>query len=89
MSGGSQRAFCSGVAYTTTGFRLKIFMCTADAPDMPAPDSAIVCIITAASVMPNPAPPYSAGIAMPSQPSRASAAWKSSGKPPSRSFFSQ
>ena len=35
---------------------------------MPAPDSATACIITAASVMPRPEPPNSAGIAMPSHP---------------------
>ena len=34
-----------------------MFMCIAEAPDMPAPDAAIVCIIIAASVMPRPAPP--------------------------------
>ncbi len=36
-----------------------------------APDSATVCIISAASVMPSPAPPYSSGMAMPSQPASA------------------
>jgi hypothetical protein len=35
----------------------KTLMCTADAPDMPAPDSAIVRIMIAASVMPRPEPP--------------------------------
>ncbi len=35
---------------------------------MPAPDSAMVCIISAASVTPSPAPPWSCGIATPSQP---------------------
>jgi hypothetical protein len=45
------------VPNTTTGFRPKMFMCTAEAPENPAPDSAIACIITAASVMPRPAPP--------------------------------
>ena len=57
-----------------------MFMCTAEAPEKPAPDSLIVCIISAASVMPSPAPPYSCGIAMPSQPASAIARWKSSGK---------
>ena len=51
----------------------KMFMCTADAPEKPAPDSAIACIISAASVMPSPAPPYACGMAMPSQPSAAMA----------------
>ena len=40
---------------------------------MAAPDSAIACIMIAASVMPRPAPPYSSGMAMPSQPACASA----------------
>jgi hypothetical protein len=31
--------FCSSVPNTTTGFRPKMLMCIADAPDMPAPDS--------------------------------------------------
>ena len=57
MSGGNQRLFCSSVPKTTTGFRPKMFMCTAEAPEKPAPDSAIACIITAASLMPSPAPP--------------------------------
>jgi hypothetical protein len=35
---------------------------------MPAPDSAIVRIMIAASVMPRPEPPYSSGMQMPSQP---------------------
>ena len=57
-----------------------MFMCTAEAPEKPAPDSATACIISAASVMPSPAPPCSGGIAMPSQPASASARWKSCGK---------
>ena len=63
-----------------------MFMWTAEAPESPAPVPAIVCIMSAASVMPRPAPPYASGMAMPSQPASASARWKSSGKPPSRSF---
>src|SRR5262249_27002371 len=73
----------------TTGCRPKMFMCTADAPDIAAPDSAIACIIRAASVMPRPAPPYSSGIAMPSHPPSASAACNSWGNAPLRSFSSQ
>jgi hypothetical protein len=57
MSGGSMRFFCSSLPNTTTGFSPKMFMCTADAPEKPAPDSAIVCIMIAASLMPRPAPP--------------------------------
>src|SRR5262245_11896352 len=89
MSGGSMRSFCASLPNTTTGLRPKMFMCTAEAPEKPAPDSAIVCIITAASAIPRPAPPNSSGIAMPSQPSRAIAWWKSAGNPPSRSRRSQ
>ena len=62
------RCFCSWVPNSTTGCTLNTGMWTLDAPLMPAPDSAIACIITAASVMPSPEPPNSAGIAMPSQP---------------------
>src|SRR2546423_10599688 len=66
-----------------------MFICTAEAAAMPPPDSETACIMIAASVIPRPAPPDSDGIAMPSQPAPASAAWKSCGKPPSRSFLSQ
>ena len=83
------RLFCSSVPNTTTGLSPKMFMCSAEAPDKPAPDCAIACIISAASVMPRPEPPYSSGMAMPSQPASANALWKSCGKPPSRSFCSQ
>ena len=34
-----------------------VIMCNADAPDKPAPDSAMACIINAASVTPRPDPP--------------------------------
>ena len=34
-----------------------MFMCNAEAPEKPAPDSATACIMMAASVMPSPAPP--------------------------------
>ena len=34
-----------------------MFMCTAEAPEMPAPDAAMVCIMIAASAMPRPEPP--------------------------------
>jgi hypothetical protein len=57
ISGGRKRRFCSSVPNTTTGLRPKMFMCTAEAPEKAAPDSAIACIITAASVIPRPAPP--------------------------------
>ena len=83
------RFFCASVPKSTTGFNPKMFRCTAEAPDMPAPDSLIACIMIAASVMPRPEPPYSSGMQMPSQPSRASAWWSSCGKSPARSFSSQ
>ncbi|MGY4326654.1 hypothetical protein ACVWWG_001071 [Bradyrhizobium sp. LB7.2] len=51
------RLRCSSVPNTTTGLRPKTLMCTADAPDIPAPDSAIARIMIAASVMPSPEPP--------------------------------
>ena len=51
-----------------------MLMWIAEAPDIAAPDSATACIISAASVMPRPAPPNSAGMAMPSQPASAMAA---------------
>ena len=73
------RVHCSLVPNTTTGLSPNTFMCTAEAPDMPAPDSAIVRIMIAASVMPSPEPPYSSGMQMPSQPASASARWKSAG----------
>ena len=38
---------------------------------MPAPDSEIVRIMIAASVMPRPEPPYCSGMQMPSQPASA------------------
>ena len=47
---------------------------------MPAPDSEIVCIITAASEIPKPEPPYWEGIQIPSQPSLARAECSSVGK---------
>ena len=43
-------------------------MCTADAPDSPAPEAVMVCIMTAASQTPSPEPPNSRGMQMPSQP---------------------
>ena len=54
---GSMRLHCSGVPNTTTGLSPNTFMWIAEAPDMPAPDSAIVRIMIAASRMPSPEPP--------------------------------
>ena len=57
ISGGSMRFFCSSLPNTTTGLSPKMFMCSAEAPERQAPDSAMVCIISAASVTPRPEPP--------------------------------
>ena len=51
------RAFCASLPNLTTGWSPKMFMCTAEAPDRPAPDSAMACIMIAASVMPSAEPP--------------------------------
>ena len=48
-----------------------MFMWIGEAPDMPAPDSEIVRMMIAASVMPRPEPPYSSGMQTPSQPASA------------------
>ena len=68
ISGGSMRIFCASLPNTMTGRSPKMFMWMAEAPPIPAPDAAIVRIMIAASVMPNPEPPYFSGVAMPSQP---------------------
>ena len=47
---------------------------------MPPPWRATACIMIAASVTPSPAPPYSTGMVMPSQPPAAIAWWNSRGK---------
>ena len=56
-SGGRKRRFCASLPNITTGLRPKMFMWMAEAPLMPAPDSLMTCIISAASVTPSPAPP--------------------------------
>ena len=58
-------------------------------PTCRRPNSATACIRIAASVMPRPAPPYSSGMAMPSQLPSAMAAKKASGKVAVRSRSSQ
>ena len=52
----------------TTGFSPKTVRCTAEQPFMAAPLAAISWSITAASEIPRPPPPYSSGMARPSQP---------------------
>jgi hypothetical protein len=71
ISGGRNLCLCSSLPNISTGFKPKIFICKAEAPLIPAPDSATACIISEASVIPKPAPPYFSGIAIPSQPSSA------------------
>jgi hypothetical protein len=65
---GSMRRFCSSVPNTTTGSGPNMLMWMLEAPLMQAPDSSTVCMTIVASVTPRPAPPYSSGIAVPSQP---------------------
>jgi hypothetical protein len=74
MMPGSMRFFCSSLPKTTIGLGPKMLRWIAEAPLKAAPDSATVCISSAASVMPSPAPPYSSGMAIPSQPASAMAA---------------
>ena len=50
-------------------------MWTAEVALMPPPWLATSFIMMAASVTPRPAPPYSAGMVMPSQPASAIARW--------------
>ena len=88
-SRGSQRAFCSAVPKTTIGCGPNRLMCTAEAAAMPPPWLATSCIMIAASVTPRPAPPYSGGMVMPSQPASAIARWNSRGNSPSSSRASQ
>ncbi len=56
---------------------------------MPAPEAQISWSISAASVTPSPAPPYSSGIVMPSQPLSAKAFTKSLGYSARSSLSSQ
>ena len=56
---------------------------------MPPPWLATSCSMITASVTPRPAPPYSGGIVMPSQPASAIARWNSRGNSPSSSRASQ
>ena len=73
IRGGSQRRFCSSLAWATIARGPKTFMCTLDAAAIAPPDPAIVPIISAASVTPSPAPPYASGREIPSHPPAATA----------------
>ena len=65
---GRYRARSSSLPYRTTGCIPKIDMWTALAPFIPAPDAATSSSTIEASSMPWPPPPYSSGIAIPTQP---------------------
>ena len=68
ISGGSMRAFCSSVPKRPPVQAEDVHVDRRAPLTARRPDSAIACIMIAASVMPRPAPPYSSGMAMPSQP---------------------
>jgi hypothetical protein len=70
---GIHAAFCSGVPCTTMGCGPNRLIWTEDVAAMPPPWLATSCIMIAASVTPRPAPPYSSGMVMPSQPASAMA----------------
>lgn len=52
-------------------------------------DAEIVCVMSAASLIPKFVPTYSSGMTMPRHPESARARWKSLGKPPSWFLHSQ
>ena len=85
ISSGSHRARCSSEPNTTIGCGPKMLMCIDDAAAIAPDEFATVCISTAASLTPSPAPPYASGIAIPSQPPSAIAEANSTGNAPSRS----
>ena len=89
ISRGVQRAFCSGVPCTTIGCGPKRLTCTEATAAMAPSLRATSCIMMAASVTPRPAPPYSVGMVIPSQPASAMARWNSNGNFPSSSRASQ
>ena len=70
---GRTRCFISAVPCRTTGLRPKMVRWSAVAPFIAAPEAEISSSRIEASVMPRPAPPYSGGMAMPSQPASAKA----------------
>jgi hypothetical protein len=77
MIDGNQAAFCSGVPCFTMACGPKMFRCTALAADMAPGELATASIITTACATPSPEPPYSSGMATPSQPPAATA-WRNS-----------
>ena len=70
---GSVRDLSSSDPCTITGCMPNIDMCIELAPFIPAPLAATSSSRSDASVMPNPWPPYSSGVVMPSQPPSANA----------------
>jgi hypothetical protein len=87
-SAGSQRWRCSACRRRRSGAAEQVDV-HRRAAAMPPPWLATSCIMIAASVTPSPAPPYSGGIVMPSQPASAIARWNSCGNSPSSSRASQ
>ena len=70
---GSVRRFSSSEPCTMTGCIPKIDRCMELAPFMPAPEADTSPRRSDASRIPKPCPPYSSGVAMPSQPASANA----------------
>ena len=68
---GRKVRFSRSLPNFTTGFSPNMVRCSADEPFMAAPDAATRLSTRAASVMPRPPPPYSSGMAMPTQPALA------------------
>ena len=65
---GRNASFSRSLPNLTTGFSPKIVRCSAEHPFMAAPLRATSRSTIAASAMPRPPPPYSSGMATPSQP---------------------
>jgi hypothetical protein len=79
MIDGNHFLFCSSVPCFTIECRPKMLMCTVEhAANAPA-ERPISCIMMEASITPSPAPPYSVGMAIPSQPPSAMALANSNG----------
>ncbi len=72
-SSGRNASFSSGLPNFTTGWSPNMVRCSAVEPFMAAPEAATRFRTSAPSVMPRPPPPYSSGIAMPTQPPAAMA----------------
>ena len=89
MIDGSHAFFCASVPCLTMECSPKMLICTVEQAAKAPAECATSCIMIAASVTPRPAPPYSSGIAMPSQPPSAIALANSNGKEWVLSFSSQ